>query len=464
MANAVFFSNNAQQTTLSGSISASATTITVGATTGFPGNTPYVLAVDFGAATEELVFVTGVAGLNLTVTRGYGGTSAQSHSLGAVVRHVYDATEATAFRTHEAATAAVHGVAGTLVGTSDTQTLANKTLTAPTINAGALTGTFTGSPTFPGTVTLSGTLTSSGGTLSGTWAGAPIFSGVHNHTAAVQSTLSASTGVATGALVAGDTFDRFRTTAAGSMEWGPGNLARDTFVFRDGAGQLGTTDTMWRVYRAASSSASFSTLVAGDPNSRWYTQADGKMNWGPGSATQDTVLYRSGVGALTTDGAFNVGGNLTVSGVGQVLAAYKTADTARTSATVTDDPHLAVSVAANAVYLVTAYLMVDTSDASTADLNLDWTVPASADGKWVGLGQPVGATSTDGTMRTVSTIIDQARTFGATVDSANPLSIVVHATLKTVSAGTYACSWARTGGSGTLTMLQYSSLILRRVA
>lgn len=50
----------------------------------------------------------------------------------------------------------------TVAGVSATQTLTNKTLTSPTINAGALSGTFSGSPTFSGNLTFSGTLTFSG--------------------------------------------------------------------------------------------------------------------------------------------------------------------------------------------------------------------------------------------------------------------------------------------------------------
>jgi len=42
---------------------------------------------------------------------------------------------------------------GTIVGTTDTQTLTNKTLTSPTINAGALSGTFSGAPTYTGAIT-----------------------------------------------------------------------------------------------------------------------------------------------------------------------------------------------------------------------------------------------------------------------------------------------------------------------
>jgi hypothetical protein len=241
MPNAVFYSNVAQQTTLAGNVSAGATTVNVGATTGFPPSFPYTLALDYGAATEELVSVTAAAGTALTVVRGYGGTSAQSHSLGAVVRHVYDATDATAFRTHEAATAAVHGVTGTLVGTSDTQTLTNKTL-----SGGTLTGSFTGSPTLSGAVTLSG-----GGTLNGTFAGTPTFSGNLNFTSGftVSGSSGASSSAAAGttawrAKVTADGVDRWAVTGDGTMSWGDGTASRDTNLFRSGANVLRTNDSL----------------------------------------------------------------------------------------------------------------------------------------------------------------------------------------------------------------------------
>ena len=44
----------------------------------------------------------------------------------------------------------------TLVGLATTDTLTNKTLTSPTINAAALTGTLSGTPTFSGVGTHSG--------------------------------------------------------------------------------------------------------------------------------------------------------------------------------------------------------------------------------------------------------------------------------------------------------------------
>lgn len=159
MANAYFYSNTAVQTTLSGSISNVALTMNVAATTGFPVSYPYILAIDYGASTEELVSVTGAAGLTLTITRGFGGTSAQSHSIGAVVRHVYNATDATDYRTHEAASTGVHGVAGAVVGTTDAQTLTNKTITSPSI-----TGTVAGSASYTTPTITSPTIT---GTVAG---------------------------------------------------------------------------------------------------------------------------------------------------------------------------------------------------------------------------------------------------------------------------------------------------------
>lgn len=248
MPNALFYSNVAQQTTLSGSISAGATSINVGATTGFPNSFPYILALDFGAGTEELTAVTAAAGTTLTVTRGYGGTSAQSHSLGAVVRHVYNAQDATDFRTHEASTGAVHGLTGSIVGTSDAQALSNKTLTNPTINAATLSGTFAGAHTYSGALTFSSTLTSSGASLAGSWAGSPTFTGTPvfgatTYTGVQQSNQSAAANVVEATQVTGDTFDRWRVYGDGKQEWGPGNAARDTNLYRSAANILGTQST-----------------------------------------------------------------------------------------------------------------------------------------------------------------------------------------------------------------------------
>lgn len=142
-----YYSAIAQDTTLTSSITSTATTMAVGATAGFPSNYPYVMAVDYNTASEELVLVTNAAGLTLTITRGYNGTTAVAHTTGAVVRHVIAAQDLTDAQNHYAATSGTHGVTGAIVGTTDTQTLTNKDLSSGTNTLPASVVTTTGTQT-----------------------------------------------------------------------------------------------------------------------------------------------------------------------------------------------------------------------------------------------------------------------------------------------------------------------------
>jgi hypothetical protein len=140
-----YYSSIAADTTLSGAVTAGQTTITVTSTTGWPLSYPFTLAIDYGSSTEELVDVTSVTGLNATVTRGVDSSTASGHAIGAVVRHVIIARDIREANTHVNASSAVHGLTGSVVGTTDTQVITNKDLSSGTntFPSGLVTGSST---------------------------------------------------------------------------------------------------------------------------------------------------------------------------------------------------------------------------------------------------------------------------------------------------------------------------------
>lgn len=119
MTNRVTNFTNGAETSLSVSISAADTTLSVGATSQFPGVDFYVVIDPDVDAKREVVLVTGKTGSSFTVTRGQDGTSATTHDANAVVAHVPTAAMFTDL--HDRVTGHTHtgGEDGTAIATAD---------------------------------------------------------------------------------------------------------------------------------------------------------------------------------------------------------------------------------------------------------------------------------------------------------------------------------------------------------
>lgn len=115
------------------------------------GGYPFYVVIDRGKSTEEKILCASRTGNIITVYdngvtngRAADGTSITSHTANSSIEHCMTATDADEANAHVNASSGVHGLTGTVVGTSDSQTLSNKTLTNPTINGATFTGEVTG--------------------------------------------------------------------------------------------------------------------------------------------------------------------------------------------------------------------------------------------------------------------------------------------------------------------------------
>jgi hypothetical protein len=79
--------SNAVPTTLAAGIDAAVTSLTVAANTGYSTSYPFTIIVDKSTASEEVMSVTNTSGTVFTVVRGYDGSTARTHTLGATVDH-----------------------------------------------------------------------------------------------------------------------------------------------------------------------------------------------------------------------------------------------------------------------------------------------------------------------------------------------------------------------------------------
>jgi len=331
---------NAVITELAAPITAASTSFTVRNSAGWSDGSggPFFVVLSQGKVNVEKVLVSSRTGDTCTVSggvagRGQDGTSPTNHDAD-VPLSVYPcitAFEIDLLNAHAAAASQVHGVAGNVVGHNDAQTISNKTLDSSNAYAGgALSGTFTGSPTLSGNPTLSGTPV---------FSGAPSFTGAALFTGDPIFQDAAAGGIALLARVAADGTPRFAVLGDGKIEWGPGSAARDTNLYRDAAGnRLKTDDALdiqnggtiagtWTgapvfsgqpeftadpIFRRASATdEALLVRLNGDANARLRVQADGKLVWSDGAGALDTNLFRDAANVLRTNDSLIVDADLT---------------------------------------------------------------------------------------------------------------------------------------------------------
>lgn len=109
------------------------------------------------------------------------------------------------------------------------------------------------------------------------------------------------------ARVTGDINKRLIIRDSGKMEWGDGTNVQDTTFERTGAGYIVTNATVQST-KAVVGNVAYAANVTGDTQSRFNVFNGGTLQWGSGSAGQDTNLYRGAAGVLKTDSDFNYGG------------------------------------------------------------------------------------------------------------------------------------------------------------
>jgi len=288
------YSSRSQQTTLSAALTSSGTTATVVSGTSLLGGVTisageiFTVVIDPDTALEEIVDVSAVSTNTLTIVRGRDGSTGVAHSAGAAVRHMAIGRDYREANLHIEAASGVHGVTGSVVGTTDTQVLTNKDLTSATNTLSTSVVTLTGSQTLTNKTLTSPTITGTGA-IAGTFTG--------NLTGNVTGNVSGSAGSATGnaatatALATGRTFQLTGDVEASGVTFdGTGNVSLTTVI---GTGAIVNADVNSSAQIAYSKTNLTNSIVDADVN------ASAAIAWtkiAPSSTVSATELgYLDGV-------------------------------------------------------------------------------------------------------------------------------------------------------------------------
>lgn len=207
-----FYANFAPTQNLSSGITSTSPTLNCSSFSGWPTSYPFTATIDYGLPSAEIVLVTNISGTLANVTRGYDNSVAVAHAAGATFDLTPTAKDLDEANSHINNTAGVHGVSGNVVGTSDVQTLTNKTFAGSTGFA-SISGT---SATFTATVAAA-SLSVGSGTVSG---GAGTFTGALSAASATISgnqTVQGNQTVNGAMIVTGNQTNAGNITASGAV-------------------------------------------------------------------------------------------------------------------------------------------------------------------------------------------------------------------------------------------------------
>jgi len=130
------YSSVSLETEVVGSLTTTATSVVVANATNLLGGInpasitstdDFIVVINPETSSEEIVRVTSISSNTLTVVRGYDGSTGKTHTSGAKIRHMAIGEDMRNAASHIESTTA-HGATGAVVGTTNTQTLTNKTI------------------------------------------------------------------------------------------------------------------------------------------------------------------------------------------------------------------------------------------------------------------------------------------------------------------------------------------------
>jgi hypothetical protein len=220
--------------------------------------------------------------------------------------------------------------------------------------------------------------------------------------------------------------------------------------------------------------------VAGDTNDRFELEADGSMFWGPGNAPTDCTFFRELPGRMKfqqqlhvsglflTDAGAQIGGDLTVAGIGQTQFVRKSADQPRTNNnTLINDTQLVLPLATNATYELDGHIIYQASGAAAVSgYTAAFGVPAGATLDWVWHGKidTDGAATAASIWQFAETAATSRNSGGAGIGTSlvgKPTGLLITGN----TAGNLQYQFAQATANATASLTKAGSyLILRRVA